>query len=78
MIMPETLVEVKVESSRSLLPGRAGLGLCMLSPWQTGVQQCTPGMSNEVVIGGAMCRQLPENAADDEVDATCHLQRATL
>ena len=44
MIRPETLIEVKVESSQSLLPGRAGTGLRMLSPWQTGVQQCTPGM----------------------------------
>ena len=40
--MPETLIELGVESSRSLglLPGRAGMGLRMLSPWQTGVQQC--------------------------------------
>ena len=52
------------------------MGLRMLSPWQTGVQEYTPGCANEDVIGDAICRQLPENA-DEEVDATCRLRRAT-
>ena len=65
-------IEIQVESSRSLLPGRAAMGHRMFSPWQTDVQQCTSACAIEEVIVDAMCRQLPANA-DGEVNATCRL-----
>ena len=52
--MPETLIELGAESSRSLLPGEGGHVPPYTSPWQTDGQHCTPGCVHEVVIGDVM------------------------